>query len=166
MYIEFNGDVSKECKNVFLKRFNRDNVWLSLTTGMVVGVPALIVYLCERRLWFFLLFSCGVFILTFLMTFPFINPQKKNLESNLPTRIEITDGIIIKDGNGESNHAEREICFVKKVVDEGDWYNIIFYFPHKLSCCICQKNLLVKGTIEEFEEFFEGKIVRKIKKTK
>ena len=41
------------------------------------------------------------------------------------------------------------------------YYKIFFIFPYKSQRFVCQKDLLVQGTIEEFEAVFEGKIVRK-----
>ncbi len=55
----------------------------------------------------------------------------------------------------------KNLSNVKKVVDMGEWYKIYFYFPYKSNLFICQKDLLVKGTIEEFEELFSDKIIRK-----
>ena len=77
--------------------------------------------------------------------------------------IGIRDGKIEKEGKSENHYAVREIRDVKKVIDEGEWYQIIFYFPYKLAECICQKDLIVEGTIEEFEELFKDYIVRRIK---
>ena len=50
---------------------------------------------------------------------------------------------------------------MKKIIDEGDWYQIIFYFPHKVGDCICQKDLITQGSIGEFEEMLKGLIIRK-----
>ena len=76
------------------------------------------------------------------------------------------DCAIRRYGEKEDNYAGKEVIDVKKVIDKGNFYIILFYFPHKDVNFICQKDLIVEGTIEEFEELFEGKIVRKIKKTK
>lgn len=46
----------------------------------------------------------------------------------------------------------------------GEFYDIIFYFSNKVLNCICQKDLIVEGTMEEFEKLFEDKIVRKYEK--
>ena len=43
----------------------------------------------------------------------------------------------------------------------GDFYKIYFYFPHKSNLFVCQKDLIIKGTKEEFEELFSAKIMRK-----
>ena len=60
---------------------------------------------------------------------------------------------------------ERATEDVKKVLDYGEFYEFRFYFPWCFGV-ICQKDLLVEGTIEEFEQFFDGKIVRKKLKLK
>lgn len=89
---------------------------------------------------------------------------KKGIIEDLPTRVTIDDEALRRYGNGEENYAGREIIDVKKVIDRGNFYEIIFYFPHKDCFFICQKNLIVEGTIEEFEELFADRLVRKIRK--
>lgn len=49
---------------------------------------------------------------------------------------------------------------IKRVLDEGDCYYIIYSDLN--NCIICQKNLLIEGSIEEFEKIFQNKIKRKI----
>ena len=52
---------------------------------------------------------------------------------------------------------------VKKVVDCGGYY---YLYLHRLDAShgiICQKDLLIEGSLEEFENIFAGKIKRKIK---
>lgn len=51
---------------------------------------------------------------------------------------------------------------VKKLVDYGKYYYILYGGVNR--AIICQKDLLVEGTLEEFENIFAGKIVRKLKK--
>ena len=64
-------------------------------------------------------------------------------------------------GEYRKGAGSRSIDDVKKVIDMGRFYDIIFYFPNQWANCICQKDLIVEGTIEEFEKLFEDKIVRK-----
>ena len=49
---------------------------------------------------------------------------------------------------------------IKEIHDYGDFYSFMFtngqYTPH----FVCQKDLLAKGTIEDFETLFEGKIIK------
>ena len=49
---------------------------------------------------------------------------------------------------------------VERVDDYGGWYHIVFELGVQDLTFVCQKDLLVEGTIEEFESLFEGKIVR------
>ncbi len=44
--------------------------------------------------------------------------------------------------------------------DFGEYYVLIFRDSGNFSQIICQKDLLTNGTIEQFEELFDGKIVR------
>lgn len=50
---------------------------------------------------------------------------------------------------------------IKGVRDFGEYYVLIFRDSGNFSQIICQKDLLTNGTIEQFEELFDGKIVRK-----
>ena len=52
---------------------------------------------------------------------------------------------------------------VKKIIDYGEFYDFVFTFSARDIYFVCQKDLLVCGTIEEFESLFEGKIERRIK---
>ena len=54
----------------------------------------------------------------------------------------------------------RAVSQVEEVVDVGCGYIIKFYYEHRTDFFLCQKDLLVKGTIEQFENLFEGKITR------
>ena len=54
----------------------------------------------------------------------------------------------------------KPISKVKKVIDMGEWYYIIFKFGDISNSWICQKDLITQGTIEDFEKIFEGKIKR------
>ena len=114
-------------------------------------------------------------ILTIVITIYVIILNCLIIKECVRQRIVVEKDII--SGIYKKAYVEKKIEDVKKIVDYGEfyyisyyfpekWVNIIFYFPHKLSCCICQKDLIVEGTIEEFEELFEGKIERKIIKTK
>ena len=54
----------------------------------------------------------------------------------------------------------RSINDVKKVIDHGEYYELCFSFGKLSDKFICQKNLITKGTIQEFETLFSGKITR------
>ena len=56
------------------------------------------------------------------------------------------------------------ISGIKQIEDYGDFYRIklyvVSYIGYDFDIFICQKNLLTKGTLEEFEKMFDNKIVR------
>ena len=62
---------------------------------------------------------------------------------------------------GVQRSETKPIGNIKKVVDMGNWYKIYFCFPHKSNIFLFQKDLIVQGTIEEFENIMYGKIVPK-----
>ena len=50
------------------------------------------------------------------------------------------------------------ISSICQIVDYGEWYYLVFDYGDKDLYFVCQKDLLTGGTIEEFENIFEGKI--------
>ena len=94
----------------------------------------------------------GICIMLFLPVFLPIDHS-----STLPCimTIDTEEGtVVFKSKERESFSMIDEIPYV---YDYGEYYQIwdrcLLYF--------CQKDLLVQGTIEEFEKIFEGKIIRK-----
>lgn len=89
-------------------------------------------------------------------------PQSKKAEQKFcPKRIIINtdDGVIVSElGN---TTIQKEIADVFEVIDFGDNYRIKFNHMDKAVHFVCQKNLLVRGTIEEFEKLFQDKLVHK-----
>ena len=75
----------------------------------------------------------------------------------VPTRLEIKDCmIIVGNRKGKIKHDEgghARLDFVHSVLDYGSYYYLkSFPIPGNL---VCQKNLLIEGTLEEFEAIFE-----------
>ena len=56
-----------------------------------------------------------------------------------------------------------KISYIKKIIDEDEWYCI---FAYRMSPIYIQKNWIKEGTIEEFEEYFKDKIIKKYPKDK
>ena len=85
----------------------------------------------------------------------------KKMMTNL---VVINDRTVVCES--EADYKETEIEDIKKIVDYGDFYRIVFYFPNLNARFICQKDLITQGSIEEFEERFSDKIIRKPLKRK
>lgn len=62
----------------------------------------------------------------------------------------------------ETNYKEKlnRITRITKIYDYGDWYYIKFKFDPS-NYLVCQKDLIVKGTIDEFEKIFKDKLIKK-----
>ena len=73
--------------------------------------------------------------------------------------------VIIKDDKisiiSEEISPKRTVKRVKKVCDYGEYYELVFSPFDLLSVCVCQKSLLSKGSIKEFEELFADKLIKK-----
>ena len=83
---------------------------------------------------------------------------KKEHLAMLPKRI-YTDGeciVCVADRYTESKFIDD----VKKVIDHGEYYELCFPFGKISEKFICQKSLLTRGSIREFEALFKGKITR------
>ena len=76
-----------------------------------------------------------------------------------PKKIQITDETIICTADKFTD--SRFISAVNKVYDYGDFYFISFVFGNISEKYVCQKNLLSKGTLDQFEKIFEPKLVKK-----
>ena len=109
---------------------------------------------------FLILGSC-VPVMIGIIVLAGVYPCMKGAESSfLPLKI-----IFHKNGHMESIsksfHWVKTTDNVEQVLDYGAWYEIKFVPSEKNFRFVCQKDLLVKGTIEDFEKMFEGKLIRK-----
>ena len=126
-----------------------------------------------------LLFSISFIVLTFIYNWIFImavitllllpllsllTPAKSILDLTMPQQVVINKDDI--KSIGEKFNYQNDIEQIKKINDYGDWYQLYFFYPYKNQTYICQKDLIVDGSIEEFEERFKDKIVRKNIKSK
>lgn len=75
----------------------------------------------------------------------------------IQTHITIENGIVKNELNGAKISLQR----VKKVLDDGDIYFIFKSGSAFSNAFVCPKNLLIAGSIAEFETLFQGEIIRK-----
>ena len=155
--IEFKGEISSKCKKYLQNYSSRRAGFACLILTLIVGVIACVAAIFWHRA--ILLIIIAPLIMTVFAFIPEINAPLKVFNKSIPRKIVIENGII-EFSSDECNQYETAEN-VKCIFDFGDWYHIVFKFPTKSIYCVCQKDLLVQGTIEEFEAVFEGKIVRK-----
>lgn len=149
----FLGTVSEKCKERILKTEQKN----AFFAGLCASIPFLIgnILLVIFDNYIFALF------LPIWVAAPFlsgIRPSPKSYGLILPQMISIDSSVLCS--SGVSYYETRKLDDVKKVVDYGEWYRIFFYFPYRSMRFVCQKDLIIEGTIEEFEELFADKMVR------
>ena len=170
--LEFSGTISEDYKLYLLKR-TRWLIALSyFITCLILGtIITIMAFLWDKSLLFFLV-GCGISFLLFCIPLiaVYIPATMKKLlagmNSKTPIKVTINDDLIAAEFAGirDNMYGEKDFIFplssITKVIDMGDWFYFVdFKVRNKELYCVCQKNLITKGTIEEFEKLFEGKIV-------
>ncbi len=150
--IEFRGELSKSSKEYLIKKESK-NCIIVIIGSLLFCIPFIVLSIINN--W---IFAIGVIPFVFISIASLIPPRGKILKLLFPIRVSINDDIIIC--KGENFEVANNIASIKKIIAGGDWYHIIFKFPHKSFRFLCQKDLITEGTIEEFEETFKNKIVK------
>lgn len=157
--IEFYGELSDNCKLAQAKKISKNNGIMFLIVTITISIPALI-FGTINGVWYYALALIALFVI--ITVFAFITPKNRILSFKVPTKLIIEKDTISTTTIGGKNPIKtKPLAKVKKVIDLGEWYDIIFKFGDITNSWVCQKDLIVKGTIGEFEELFENKLVRK-----
>lgn len=158
--IKFSGTLSNKCVIEYSKQTNKANALVFSYFTIFILVVTLTLAFFDTENFYYLLCLLGIMIIINL-TLLFVPPN--SVVFKLPRIVEIVDNQI-----SSATQCENKVCksLVKKVnnikviVDYGDWYYIRFKFDITASV-VCQKSLIVEGTIEDFEKLFADKIIRK-----
>ncbi len=160
--IEFNGHLTGAAQKRFFKRtveYNQMQVLIGtllslpcvpyLSWFMKTPIsPTLVIAICS---------TVGIcFILFMLLTY--IPKSKKAKRAHTPRRVFIDNEMIVCVA--DKYQTTRKINDVKKVLDRGEFYELVFSLTKISEKFICQKDLLTKGSLAEFERIFEGKLVK------
>ncbi len=153
--IVFEGQLENEALKYFCKKYVRlfqiiFVISLIMVTPFMVKLASALSFAAVRLV----LTSIAILIVVSLVGFPVLYKVKGQDLS--PKKVYIRDDIIcsvLKD-----NVDTRILEDVKDVYDYGTFYDVVF--TKAISNFVCQKDLLTKGTLEEFEELFKDKIVR------
>lgn len=149
--IVFRGILSLNTQRYLSKKLAKITCISSMLTFLFFGIPSILIGIYFSKWLIFVLFLIfEIWMITFM---------RGGLANIRPTRISIDEKEIL--GEFREGVAVRALNDVKKVLDFGEFYHFIFYSPKQWSNCVCQKDLIIEGTIEEFEERFKDKIERK-----
>jgi len=165
--IVFEGMLSE--KNVYdPARGQRGNVTLLYGIVTIMFSALFITVAVINGNWAPALFLTGFFILMWILVAladrnkP--TKREKKMLDETPVRTAIGEEVVHEiylNGKEEKPYSiTKKSTLAKSVMDFGDYYYIKF---GGTTAFIIQKDLLVEGTLEDFEKLFEGKIVRKIK---
>ena len=153
--IEFSGEISKECRRYILRRESRCGMIVGLWVASIFIIPVIIAMRTVH--WIHVLWIPVLIIFVLLSGLPV---KKNNYSVIIPSKVSILeDGTMISES--EKFHWIEDVSYVKNVIDYGGWYHIYFFYTHRNQRFICDKSIITKGTLEEFEKLFEGKIERK-----
>lgn len=161
--IEFQGSISEKNQLDRMKKLDKKVTQVSIL-GLIfiwlvviaIGLPLRIL----QDLWGELIF-CSLIMLTVPILSAY-TPKKVILRFRISPHIIITEKDLSLElrSNGKEVWRTRKISKVKKVLDCGEVYYIIFKFGDITNSWICQKNNIINGTIEEFESLFQTKLVK------
>ena len=162
--IRFCGKIKSDFEDDILKlRFKQDSI-IFLLVGSVISIfgicLALIIH-SNAELFKFLIYLILTILMTIIVLGPFRTKRRRIDWDYDITFSDDTIKIIVNHQNGFV--ITKPIKKVKKVVDYGGYYFLFVFRWETTHGIICQKDLLVEGSLEEFEELFKDKIERKIK---
>ena len=151
--IIFLGELADNSRKYVKNKLFKFTSIVSIMIALILSIPIILLSILWDKLILLFLIVCVLISISLLWG------VNKQLQFVIPKKILINDDFI--NIEGQNIYQKKSITTVKKVIDMGGWYHIVVKFPAKSIYCVCQKNLLTEGSIEQFEKLFEGKIVRK-----
>jgi hypothetical protein len=163
---EFKGKISKECKKYILLRKGKRDACIIFIAGLFILLIVIPSYLSIFDLssslkLFIIIDACLVMVVCDCTVF-FSAQGDVTQGEYIPLRVVISeDGTITQYTRRSEDYSSADE--VKKVVDYGDWFVLVCPSPTGFGRreIVCQKDLLLQGTVEDFIKLFEGKITRK-----
>ena len=153
----FQGELSEECKKVLGQsqlKYSSIGGW---TTALLMAIVVTVIVIEYTPL-----ASLGYLVCLLLGVGSSLPINKKSRERICPDTVTISDDAI--KSSGEYFFQERDVQDIERIDDYGNYYRICFRFPHQSPVFLCQKSLLIEGTIEAFGARFAEYIVRKTNK--
>lgn len=166
--VEFFGKIDNNIQAKTITKRGRFLGVLGIIVLLVIMIPYLIVWFVDDGSTNYELIittiSFGLAVILGLIIC--IPTSRRDLRFVWDYYIKFEDGIITQISNHQNGVTQHyKMSKVKKVVDYGRYYYIFLYRLDPSKGIVCQKDLLINGTIEEFEKLFEGKIIRKLNDT-
>jgi len=160
--IKFQGEISKSFKSEIERKIKKKRTAILLIIGVLIHISFILPIHFAPNLRFFyaiiiMMFLCAITVETLNIVSIALIPSL-----HFPEEIIISNEKIIKESKATKTII-KTLEDVKKIIDYGEYYMIVFIFFKKDKTFICQKNLLIEGSLEEFEKLFENVLVKRIK---
>ncbi len=159
--IIFSGKIENDIQSKVITKRGQFLGILGIIVAGVGFISCLIVWLIEKNLNSelikILIFSSVCVLIYGIICIP---TSRRRLKFVWDYYIKFENEIITVVSNHQNGVTQSyNISRVKKVVDYGRYYYLFLHRLDSSNGITCQKNLLIDGTIEEFEELFKGKII-------
>ena len=159
--IEFKGKISENIKKSIYQRRLRVMGLIVLSFVAVFGISMFTVIFLDGTISArengyikdVLIMLAGCTLLSiWLIIAPY---SKRQREQNWEFRVKINEESVSVTNVTDNIRIRKELRKIRKVSDKGEYYLLHYAL---IDSFICEKSLLVSGTLEEFERLFEGKI--------
>ena len=154
--IEFNGYLSGAAKYYYRRRVDAFGRKI-LLFGMTFALPVILGIAAWVQSWALILIYIGIYFA--IPPLVALVRREKDGVAMTPKKIVVEDDYIV--AMTDKCTEAKAIADAKLVRAFDEFYEVVFPFGNYSEKFICQKNLLVRGTLEEFEALFEGKVERK-----
>ena len=156
--IKFCGPLSEQQKTSLLNKLSKEE---RIIFGIFLPLICIAIFVLWISFRFPILEILPYLIISLIISL--IICLSRPLFTKNANRLPIQTHITIKNGiiKNELNGAKISLQKVKKVLDDGDIYFIFKSGSAFSNAFVCPKNLLIEGSIEEFEMLFQGKIICK-----
>ena len=159
--IEFKGKISEHIKKSIYQKRLRVMGLIVLCFVAVFGISMFTVIFLDGEISarengyikdvLIMLIGCTLLSL-WLIIAPY---SKRQREQAWEFRVKINEENVSVTNVTDNIRIRKEIGKIRKVSDKGEYYLLHYAL---IDSFICEKSLLVNGTLEEFESLFEGKI--------
>lgn len=159
--IVFSGALAEQSIVDRMNRVNKIYTILVIVGFVIITVGIVLCAIYEAYVSFYVLVPCETLMVVIFIMMRLVPIDKRLTYADfLLNDIQITISNEVISYKVLRLNLSKPICNVKKVIDTGELYYLIFKFGDITNSWICQKDLLIQGSIEEFEKLFEDKIVR------
>ena len=155
---EFKGAISKECKKNVLLREAKKYVFIMTIAALSVLCPviSICIFLFDFPPIPIILGSCFIFTTIVIAVF-FSSFSEETQKDCIPLRVVVLDDGTIIQYTQRSEHVS-SLSKIKKILDYGTWFVLICPSSTGLGSkqFVIQKNLLIQGSLEDFENLLKS----------